>query len=51
MYAPGQEYDEDEVLNGEPIAPSMMEIAAPLIDVFGEPLVRKIFSKTWNLRE
>jgi hypothetical protein len=28
-----------------------MAIAAPLINVFGEPPIRKIFSKSWNLRE
>ena len=29
----------------------MMAIAAPLIELFGEPVIRKIFSRTWNLRE
>jgi len=29
----------------------MMSIAQPLIEVFDEPPVRKIFSRTWNLRE
>lgn len=28
-----------------------MGAAQPLIDVFGEPIVRKIFSRTWALRE
>jgi hypothetical protein len=28
-----------------------MEAARPLIQVFGEPTVRKIFSKTWQFRE
>ena len=28
-----------------------MPIATPLIDVFGEPSIRKIFSRSWNLRE
>ena len=28
-----------------------MEIARPLIQVFGEPVIRKIFSKTWQFRE
>jgi hypothetical protein len=51
MYAPGEEFNEDEELNGEPITPAMMAIAAPLIDVFGEPVIRKVFSRTWNLRE
>ena len=51
MYAPGEEFNEDEEINGEPIAPAMMAIAAPLIDIFGEPVIRKIFSRTWNLRE
>ena len=36
---------------GEPIAPNNMAVAQPLIYIFGEPSVRKIFSKTWNLRE
>ena len=51
MYAPGEEFDEDDELNGEPITPAMMAIAAPLIELFGEPVIRKIFSRTWNLRE
>ncbi len=51
MYAPGEEFNEDEELNGEQITPAMMAIAAPLIDVFGEPVIRKVFSRTWNLRE
>jgi len=51
MYAPGEEFNEDEDINGEPITPGLMAIAAPLIDVFGEPVIRKIFSRTWNLRE
>ena len=28
-----------------------MGVARPLIQVFGEPPVRKIFSRTWALRE
>jgi hypothetical protein len=28
-----------------------MSIAQPLIDVFDEQAIRKIFSKTWTLRE
>ena len=28
-----------------------MEVARPLISVFGEPTVRKLFSKTWQFRE
>ena len=51
MTMPGEEFDEDEELNGEPITPAMMAIAAPLIELFGEPVIRKIFSRTWNLRE
>lgn len=51
MYAPGEEFNEDEELNGEPITPAMMAIAAPLIEIFGEPVIRKVFSRTWNLRE
>lgn len=51
MYAPGEEFNEDEEINGEAIAPAMMAIAQPLIEVFGEPVIRKIFSRTWNLRE
>ena len=37
--------------NGEPIAADKRGIAMPLVDVFGEPVIRKIFSRTWNLRE
>lgn len=51
MYAPGEEFNEDEEINGEAIAPAMMEVAQPLIEIFGEPVIRKIFSRTWNLRE
>jgi hypothetical protein len=36
---------------GEPILPKDMAAAQPLIDVFGEPSIRKIFSRAWNLRE
>jgi len=28
-----------------------MSIAQPLIEAFGEPSIRKIFSRAWNLRE
>jgi hypothetical protein len=28
-----------------------MGVARPLIQVFGEPPIRKIFSRTWGLRE
>ena len=28
-----------------------MPVAQPLIGSFGEPSVRKIFSRAWNLRE
>lgn len=50
-YAPGEEFNEEEAANGEPIPGNLMAQAQPLIDVFGEPLMRKVFSKTWTLRE
>ena len=50
-YAPGEEYDEEEIKNGEKISPAMMQTAQPLIEMFGEPVIRKIFSRTWTLRE
>ena len=50
-YAPGEEFNEEEAKNGEPIAADKRMIAGPLIDVFGEPVVRMIFSRTWALRE
>jgi hypothetical protein len=50
-YAPGEEFDEEENKNGEPIDSSKMQVARPLIQVFGEPPVRKVFSRTWALRE
>ena len=50
-YAPGQEYNEEESKEGEPIANDKRSIADPLINVFGETTVRKIFSRTWALRE
>jgi len=50
-YAPGEEYNEEEANNGEAIASDKRMIAGPLIDVFGEPVIRMIFSRTWALRE
>lgn len=50
-YAPGEEFNEEEAKNGEPISASNRSAAAPLINVFGEPVVRMIFSRTWALRE
>ena len=50
-YAPGEEFNEEEAKNGEPIAADKRQAAQPLIDVFGEPVIRKIFSRTWALRE
>ena len=50
-YAPGEEYNEEEAKNGEPIAADKRQAAQPLINVFGEPVIRKIFSRTWALRE
>lgn len=42
------EYGEEEAKDeAEPIPGDKMEIARPLIQAFGEPTVRKIFSKTW----
>jgi len=50
-YAPGEEFNEEEAKHGEPISADKRSIAQPLIDVFGEPLIRMIFSRTWGLRE
>ena len=50
-YAPGEEYKEHEAAEGEPIAADKLGQAQPLINVFGEPNIRKIFSRTWGLRE
>ena len=50
-YAPGEEYNEEEHKNGEPIESSKQAVAQPLIQAFGEMPVRKIFSRTWGLRE
>jgi hypothetical protein len=50
-YAPGEEHLQDEIKNGEPIAADKRMIAQPMIDSFSEPVIRKIFSRTWNLRE
>lgn len=50
-YAPGEEFNEEEAKNGEPISADKRGAAQPLIDVFGEPAIRKIFSRTWALRE
>ncbi len=50
-YASGQELSEEELKEGEPIGNDKRAIAEPLIQVFGERTMRKIFSKTWGLRE
>lgn len=50
-YADGSGFNEDEAREGEPIAKDKRALAEPLIQVFGEQTVRKIFSKTWGLRE
>ena len=50
-YAPGEEHKQEEYKNGEPIAPDKQGQAQPLIAIFGEPNIRKIFSRTWGLRE
>ena len=50
-YAPGEEFNEEEAKSGEPITADKRSVAQPLIEVFGEPVVRKIFSRTWALRE
>lgn len=50
-YAPGEEYNEEESKNGEPISAENRANAQPLIHVFGEPVIRMIFSRTWGLRE
>ena len=46
------DYNKGEFKDGEPIAGDKRAIAEPLIHVFfGEEICRKIYSKTWNLRE
>ena len=50
-YAPGEEFNEEEAKNGEPISADKRSASQPLIEVFGEPLIRMIFSRTWALRE
>lgn len=50
-YAPGEEYNDDDAKNGEPISADKRGVAQPLINVFGEQLVRMLFSRTWGLRE
>ena len=50
-YAPGEGFNEEEAKDGEQIAADKMSQAQPLIHVFGEPNIRKIFSRTWGLRE
>ena len=50
-YAPGEEFNEEEAKNGEPIAAEHRAAAQPLIAIFGEPVVRMVFSRTWGLRE
>ena len=50
-YAPGEEFTDDDAKNGEPISADKKGAAQPLINVFGEQLVRMLFSRTWGLRE
>jgi hypothetical protein len=50
-YASGNDYNEEEAKEGEAISNDKRAAADPLSAVFGEPTVRKIFSKTWGLRE
>jgi len=50
-YAPGEEFYEEESKQGEPIAADKRDIADPLIPVFGDNTIRKVFSRTWMLRE
>jgi hypothetical protein len=41
----------EQLSTPEPLAPAMMNDAQFIIPIFGEYLVRCIYSKTWNLRE
>ena len=50
-YVPGEEYTDEDAKNGEPISADKKGAAQPLINVFGEQLVRMLFSRTWGLRE
>lgn len=50
-YAPGEEFNEEFATIGEPISNENLIVAQPLIDFFGESAIRKIFSRTWTLRE
>lgn len=50
-FLPGQEYNEEYATIGEPITNDQIQIAQPFIDLFGEPPVRMMFSRTWTLRE
>ena len=50
-YAPGEEFNEEESKSGEPITADIRGAAQPLINIFGEPVVRMLFSRTWALRE
>jgi len=45
-YADGENYAEASKY-GEPIAKAKLGQAQPLIEIFGEPDIRKIFSSTW----
>jgi len=47
----GPDYNEEDAKEGEPISNDKRAAADPLCNVFGEATVRKIFSKTWGLRE
>ena len=48
-YPEGQEPEMD--MQAEQLTPELRKEAADVIDFFGEPLVQKLYSRTWQLRE
>jgi hypothetical protein len=48
---PDDEDQKDNVGEAEPLSSEDRKVAGPIIDAYGEEVTRKIFSKTWQLRE
>lgn len=43
--------EEEEGKDAEPLTGEKLKQAEPMLSIFGDSNVRKVFSKTWQLRE
>ena len=48
---PDDDDQKDSVGEAEPLSTEDRKVAGLIIDVYGEEIAKKIFSKTWQLRE